>query len=141
MDAIQNFKTLYSELCDITPDDLPKVYSDDVTFIDPVCSHEGIKAVQKYFDGLLTNASSCKFDIHEVISCSDASITHVVNWTMHLKFKKSSKLILLNGTSQLKVTGDKISYHKDYYDLGEMVYEHIPVLGFIVKKIKAKLAK
>jgi len=36
---------------------------------------------------------------------------------------------------------DIIVYHKDYYDLGEMVYEHIPLLGFFVKKIKKRLAK
>ena len=74
MDAIQNFKTLYSELCNITPDDLPKVYSDNVTFIDPICAHEGIEAVQQYVSGLLTNAESCKFEIHEVVECSNASI-------------------------------------------------------------------
>ncbi len=43
--------------------------------------------------------------------------------------------------AQLGVSDDSIIYHKDYYDLGEMVYEHVPILGFVIKKIKGKLAK
>ncbi len=38
-------------------------------------------------------------------------------------------------------TGIEKDLHKDYYDLGEMVYEHVPILGFIIRKIKGKLAK
>jgi hypothetical protein len=60
---------------------------------------------------------------------------------MTLVLKDNAKKITLDGTTQLGVDGDIIIYHKDYYDLGEMVYEHVPILGFIIKKIKGKLAK
>lgn len=36
---------------------------------------------------------------------------------------------------------DIIVYYKDYYDLGEMVYEYIFLLGYFVKKIKIRLVK
>jgi hypothetical protein len=53
---------------------------------------------------------------------------------MTLTLKDSDKQITLDGTTQLGVSDDSIIYHKDYYDLGEMVYEHVPILGFVVKK-------
>ena len=76
-----------------------------------------------------------------IASVSSNSVTHIVNWTMNLKLKQSDKLITVDGNTQLTVKDDIIVYHKDYYDLGEMVYEHIPLLGFFVKKIKKRLAK
>ena len=60
---------------------------------------------------------------------------------MTLVLKRSTNVITLDGTTQLKVEDEKIIYHKDYYDLGEMVYEHIPLLGSIIKMIKRRLAK
>jgi hypothetical protein len=60
---------------------------------------------------------------------------------MTLTLKGSDKVITLDGTTQLGVKDDIIVYHKDYYDLGEMVYEHVPLLGFVIKKIKGRLAK
>ncbi|MBM3418431.1 MAG: transcriptional regulator [Bacteroidetes bacterium] len=32
-------------------------------------------------------------------------------------------------------------YHRDYFDLGEMVYEQIPVFGKIIKTMKSRMAK
>ena len=53
----------------------------------------------------------------------------------------------LAGGGQIDVAGishirfdDKINYHRDYYDLGEMLYEHLPAYGWLTRKLKARLA-
>jgi hypothetical protein len=33
----------------------------------------------------------------------------------------------------------KICYHRDYYDLGALLYERIPILGSLIRSIKARL--
>jgi hypothetical protein len=33
----------------------------------------------------------------------------------------------------------KVRYHRDYFDLGAMLYEHLPLLGSLVKTIKRRL--
>ncbi len=142
MHVIERFKSLYSDLTLITPTDLEKVYSDDIFFVDPIDSHQGIEKVKDYFSKLTEEAESCRFNIDVIVKCedNDEGLHFLVNWTMHLILRNSGKRIELPGTTQLKVHDDKICYHRDYYDLGTMVYEHIPVLGWIVKKIKAKLS-
>ncbi len=151
MDVIGRFCKVYTDICQISPEDLEEIYANDVLFIDPITTHRGIEEVKHYFSNLLTQAQSCKFDISDVYMCSSANageeerkhsdVTHVANWTMKLTLKSNSKEITLDGTTQLGVKNDSIIYHKDYYDLGEMVYEHVPILGFVVKKIKGKLAQ
>lgn len=147
MDVIERFCKIYTDICQISPDDLEDIYASDITFIDPITVHRGIDEVKDYFSNLLTQAESCKFDIADIFQCSGQKsqsqfeVTHVINWTMTLVLKNKTKKITLDGTTQLGVADDIIIYHKDYYDLGEMVYEHVPILGFIIKKIKGKLAK
>ncbi|TKB02987.1 nuclear transport factor 2 family protein [Alteromonas portus] len=147
MDVITHFCKIYTDICQISPVDLEGVYADDILFIDPITTHRGIEEVKNYFANLLTQAESCKFDIADIFTCSKqissrhSNVTHVVNWTMTLVLKDNAKKITLDGSTQLSVRNNFIIYHKDYYDLGEMVYEHVPILGFIIKKIKGKLAK
>lgn len=141
MTVLDRFSTMYADICQITLDDLANIYASNVTFVDPITTHHGLDDVQKYFANLLEQAESCQFDISMIAPVSSNSVTHIVNWTMNLKLKQSDKLITVDGNTQLTVKDDIIVYHKDYYDLGEMVYEHIPLLGFFVKKIKKGLAK
>ena len=151
MDVIGRFCKIYADICQISPDDLEHIYANDVLFVDPITTHRGIDEVKRYFSNLLTQAESCKFDIADILACSangtelyptrHSNVTHIANWTMTLTLKDSDKQITLDGTTQLGVSDDSIIYHKDYYDLGEMVYEHVPILGFVIKKIKGKLAK
>ncbi|WP_338518121.1 nuclear transport factor 2 family protein [Alteromonas gracilis] len=142
MNVISRFCKIYTDICQISPDDLATIYADNVLFIDPITTHHGLNEVKDYFDNLLIQAKSCKFDIAHVLCCesNDSKVTHVVNWTMALTLNKGDKLITLDGTTQLGVKDDIIVYHKDYYDVGEMVYEHVPLLGFVIKKIKGRLA-
>jgi hypothetical protein len=142
MDVIERFCKIYTDICQISPEDLSSIYSDNVLFIDPITSHHGLAEVKGYFNNLLTQAKSCKFDIAHILSCgpNDSHVTHIANWTMKLTLNKGDKLITLDGTTQLGIKDDIIVYHKDYYDVGEMVYEHVPLLGFVIKKIKSRLA-
>ncbi|GGW85696.1 nuclear transport factor 2 family protein [Alteromonas halophila] len=142
MYAITRFKELYQELSSLNPDDLGLLYADDVVFIDPITTHRGLTAVTQYFSALTEHAESCQFDIDNVIACEKNAqqITHVVTWTMTLIINKRRPTITLDGITQLRICNDRITYHRDYYDLGEMVYEHIPILGWFVKKVKKRLA-
>lgn len=143
MDVLHRFCKIYTDICQITPDDLGDIYADNIVFIDPITTHNGLNEVKTYFSNLLTQAKSCKFDISDILVCGESrnGVTHVVNWTMTLVLLKGDKVITLDGTTQLSVKDDIIVYHKDYYDLGEMVYEHVPLLGFVIRTIKRKLAQ
>jgi hypothetical protein len=56
----------------------------------------------------------------------------------HPKIKAGTPQIL-NGATLIKYE-DKVNYHEDFYDMGAMIYQHIPLLGFVVKTLNAHLA-
>lgn len=131
---------------------LADIYSNDVTFIDPIAAHEGIAAVEQYFAKLLQNAKYCTFTIHcieKTVTVSTEAPTDedvsqfLVTWKMSFTSARINKgqPIDVDGITQLKICDDKITYHRDYYDLGQMVYENVPLLGRIIKRLKRTLGQ
>ncbi|MDT0595771.1 nuclear transport factor 2 family protein [Glaciecola petra] len=140
MTVINRFSSFYTDLASMQISELSHIYSDDVLFIDPIAEHRGINAVEKYFDKLLHNAKHCRFDIHTKENTEDDKF--IVTWTMEFTSSrmKNGNPIRVDGLSHLQVADNKITFHRDYYDLGQMIYENVPILGRIVKKIKRGLA-
>lgn len=140
MSTIEKFSQFYTDLASMQIDALKDIYSADVKFIDPIASHDGLASVEHYFGKLLKNAKYCEFDIHNKLPTGNQG--YIVNWTMRFTSKRinKGKPVSVDGISMLTLENDKIVFHRDYYDLGQMVYEHVPLLGRIIKKIKRGLS-
>ena len=45
----------------------------------------------------------------------------------------------VEGTSLFKIADSKITYQRDYYDMGAMLYENLPLIGPFIKLIRRRL--
>jgi hypothetical protein len=117
-----------------------KFYHENAFFEDPICSHTGIEEIKNYYQSIYAPVTYIEFKFSD-INESDMNIT--LAWTMCFKSAKlkSGKLISVKGMSLIKFSteNNKVIYHRDYFDLGAMVYEHIPIFGSITQWIKNKL--
>ena len=79
----------------------------------------------------------CRFIIDNVIE-QDGEACLV--WRMEYAHHKinAGKMIHVDGSSFLKFS-DKIDFHRDYLDMGQMLYEHLPVVGRVIKGIKKRV--
>jgi hypothetical protein len=113
------------------------VYEEDMVFQDSFHRIEGVDAFKNYCAGLYENLNYCEFEFHkEWIGNDDAMLT----WTMsysHPRLKGSKKIQVLGATEL--VFRDKVVYHKDYFDGGELLYEHVPVLGTVISQLKKRM--
>lgn len=150
MDAIKKFESFYVDLESMKVEELADIYSNDVIFVDPIAAHSGITAVKTYFTKLLRNAKNCTFTIHSIdktapldseVQSGITLLSYLVTWKMTYTTPGINKgnPISVDGITQLRISDNKITFHRDYYDLGQMVYENIPLLGRIIKRIKRKL--
>ncbi len=114
---------------------LENIYTHDIEFIDPVKSIHGLKDLTQYFEHLYHNITNCHFNLTNHLPNSHQ---YSLEWVMHLQHKKISnnKKIELNGASFIEFSDGKVCYHRDYYDLGALVYEQIPILGSVIKKVR-----
>jgi hypothetical protein len=136
---LSNFVSTYQLLSTDNLDLLATIYHQHVTFIDPMHQVEGFEELYKYFDSLYQNLSSCVFVIDNVIAEGDEA---AIYWKMSYQHHKLNKgqVVTVFGTSHIKGKDDKVFYHRDYLDLGAMLYEQLPFFGKLTKWIKTKAA-
>jgi len=134
---IEQFKQLYKTFDKQTLSKLPELYSSSVTFRDPVHQLNGLESLSRYFANFCNPETYCQFDfINEIVTSDQAFF----QWKMHYSHPKlnSGKKLMLNGGTFIKF-GSHIVHHEDFYDMGAMIYQHIPILGWAVKKINHHL--
>jgi len=132
------FRYLYENYMDIPTETITGIYSTDVTFKDPVHEITGLASLKKYFSKVSGNLKSCEFEfIDEVVTSECAHIT----WNMHFQHPSiaNGKLTTLRGMSFIKYN-EKVYFHEDAYDLGAMLYEHLPIIGKLTSWVKRRLS-
>lgn len=126
--VVSRFVDYYATLDAQPPSALVGLYHPDATLVDPFGEHNGLFALQRYFTHLLANVENCRFTI-------DAPLLNerrfVVTWTMHWSHPRiaGGEPLDLPGCSVVDTENDLITRQRDYYDAGEMIYEHLPLLG------------
>ncbi|MGB5445326.1 MAG: nuclear transport factor 2 family protein [Psychromonas sp.] len=137
-ELIDKFCRIYESLDKHNLEQLGRVYRDDINFVDALHNLHGLDQLNDYFAHLYANLLFCDFTIEDVIKGEgQASIV----WTMkyaHPKINKANP-ILVNGCSHLKFD-QKIYYHRDFLDMGQMLYEHLPLLGGVIRTVKKRVA-
>jgi Nuclear transport factor 2 (NTF2) domain. len=136
--AIDRFVSFYIALDSQPPSALTSLYHHDAVLIDPFGEHRGLNAIQHYFQHLLQNVESCRFSIDKLF-LSDTGFA--LTWTMHWSHPRlaGGKALLLPGSSRVDVQDSTVIFQRDYYDAGEMLYEHLPLLGWAIRGVKRRV--
>ena len=132
----QKMRNLYQRFDKKIIQSMADIYSEDIQFRDPLHAINGLGALTEYFSEMMGGLIECRFEFHhsvEVVERGEA----VLFWTMHYRHKKlaGGKLLELSGNSHL-LFKEKVYYHRDYFDAGAMLYEHIPLMGFAIRQVK-----
>lgn len=132
-----NFSRVYQQLSTENLSLLADVYHPNIVFIDPMHQLNGFNELDRYFRALYQNLTSCEFEFEQTLVQADQA---TVFWTMHYQHPKlkAGAMISVQGCSHIKGTGSEVTYHRDYVDLGAMLYEHVPVLGSAVRWLKSR---
>lgn len=136
-EVIDSLKGLYEKFDSVDLRELDKIYDASVVFRDPLHEIGGLQGMKDYFSNLSQAIDYCRFSFgDELIADSKAYLS----WKMYFRHRQlnQSNEIVLRGVSHLEF-GDKIVYHEDFYDMGAMVYEHVPVFGRAVAWLKRRI--
>lgn len=117
---------------------LGELYSDDVQFTDPLHQVQGLGQLQEYLRELYSNVSELRFDFHGFDQPSEGQ--GYLRWTMSYRHPRLARgeVIRVEGCSHL-LWHDKVYRHRDYFDAGALLYEHLPVLGRAIGWLKRRL--
>lgn len=137
-DLYQAFRSLFEHSGKLTEAEVEHLYSEDVVFCDPVHRLQGRQALQRYFADIARNVRFCHFEFVDELRCDNAA--HIT-WNMHFSHPRlaGGRRQTIRGMSLVRFAENGIYYHEDCYDLGAMLYEHMPVLGMATRFLKKRL--
>ncbi|MFD2228776.1 nuclear transport factor 2 family protein [Alkalimarinus sediminis] len=141
LELVEQFKWLYKSLNanNCNSGIVDAVYTQDMLFQDSFHRIEGVDELKEYFSALYLNLKSSEFTFHNHwIGNGSAMLT----WTMTYSHPRlnGGREISMEGATEIRF-GEKVYYHKDYFDGGSLLYEHVPVLGTVIKQLKKYMAK
>ena len=134
---IDVFKNLRADRISILDD----FYDPNILFKDPLGEHRGLDAMKEYYRKLYRNVQSIEFVPKDIISSGNK---HVYVWQMRLRARglNGGKLVVVDGNSVIEFNErNLVSYHRDYFDMNEFMYQYIPVLGWLTQKVNKELKK
>ena len=137
---LNQFISVYHQLDKNNLELLEALYHQDIHFQDPVHQISGLDNLMAYCKFMYSNTTHCRFHIFDVIFDGEQA---GVYWTMKYRHPKlnGGDTITVEGHTQVKGDGELVTVHRDYLDMGAMVYEHAPLLGRFVRWLKHRLAQ
>lgn len=136
---LEKFRHFYSGFDAANLDTLGEFYTPDVVFKDPVHKLVGLVSMRDYMANLCRELQHCHFRFHRCIEQGDLAF---LTWTMSFAHPKvaGGQPLELDGSTEIHFQGERICYHCDYYDMGAMLYEHLPLIGPMVRWLRKRLA-
>lgn len=132
----QFFETLHAQ----TPkSDYLTIYAQNIHFKDPFHEIEGVDALYNIFAQMYMRLDNPRFILKEYIEHERVAY---IKWEFIFTFKGEKREQSFEGVSRLEIDNEgRISRHIDYWDASENIYEKVPILGWVLRAIKHKIAK
>ena len=134
---IQAFFKLYDQLDDGSIDkQIAETYAEKIYFNDTLVTIHDRENLSQYLKHTQQQLDSIKL---QVLSVQDNGKDVYVRWLMQTKFKAMGQAIDIQsiGISHLRFNADnKIILHQYYWDSMQGFYEHLPLIGGVLRWIK-----
>lgn len=131
--ALHKLLDWYASLDSDSLERLPDFYTENCYFKDPFHETRSRRDIHLVFSSMFENLESPRFIFDEKISNEDRAF---VTW--HFEFGWKKRRMTIRGGSHLRFSNDgRVEYHRDYWDAAEELYEKLPALGWILRRMKA----
>jgi limonene-1,2-epoxide hydrolase len=132
---VDHFNARFVKIGPALAENLDQLYTEDVRFRDPISTVSGLADLRHYFERFATVSAGAHFEIGDtLVQPGQAAIF----WTMVMVNADGSEARRFQGVSHLKVR-DRIYEERDYFDLGDAVYDHVPVVGWLTRFVRSRL--
>jgi hypothetical protein len=138
--AIERFKAFFARFdAERIASTIGAVYGSEVWFDDNLKVVRGREALERYLIETTRSVESCTV---EVLDVARSGCEFYLRWQMEIRSPrlKKSRPLLSFGMSHLRYDADgRIILHRDFWDAAGGLFEHLPVIGTIIRRIKGRL--
>jgi len=138
--AVDRFVELFGNLTAETVRAKAKsVYAPDAYFNDTLKTLSGAEAIEAH---LVRSAEAAEEVTVDVVDVAQSGGDYYLRWVMDVRFKslKKGEVVRSIGVSHIRFNREgQVVLHQDYWDATSGLFEHIPVVGRVLRSIKKRL--
>jgi hypothetical protein len=119
---------------------LESTYADDVWFDDTLKTVRGRPALAEYLRESAAAVSDCRVTVEDRTRTEAGE--YLVRWKMMIRFRRLRRGIATwsVGVSHLRFDAQgRVVYHQDYWNAADGLYQHVPLLGLLIRAVKRRL--
>ena len=116
---------------------IDRIYASDACFKDPFNEVRGRAAIAAIFSHMFEKVGEPRFIVHDRVGDE-----REVFLTWDFEFRRGrGETMRIRGASHLRLDGHgRITWHRDYWDAAEELYEKLPLLGTLMRWLKRSAA-
>ena len=140
--ADERLQTLVHFYETLRPDNVAQIerlYATEATFKDPFNHVRGHGAIRRIFEHMFRQVDAPRFIVQAAACEGD---TAFLAWTMTYRRRSRPQLEQsIRGSTQVRFDGaGRVTWHRDYWDAAEELYEKLPILGALMRWLKRRLS-
>jgi steroid Delta-isomerase len=135
---VQRIVDFFESLQPTAIESMGELYTPDAYFKDPFNEVRGLKEVQRIFSHMYVALYESHFVVTNTVTQDHQCF---IVWDFKFRFKRFDTVTVqtVRGCSHLQLSaGGKISFHRDYWDAAEELYEKMPYLGGFMRWLKKR---
>lgn len=136
--ALDNLVDWFQTLTPHTLDQLGRHYAAQARFKDPFNEVQGLTAIQAIFAHMFEQLHEPRFVVRERMRQGHRAF---LTWDFLFRFKRYDTTTeqVIHGATYLEIDEQgKVTLHRDYWDAAEELYEKLPVVGGLMRWLKAR---
>ena len=125
----------FERLQPATLDSIGDIYAPDASFADPFNDVRGVESVRRVYEHMFASLVAPRFKVTTIVVETDQAF---MTWTFD--FRLGAKPYSIVGCTHFRLDAlGRIILHRDYWDAAREVYEHVPLLGAVLRLLRRRL--
>lgn len=138
--AVARFRELMSDFkASDFRERIPEVYAEEIFFNDTLKTVRGVEELQEYLAASAAAVEVATVEFHDLVVDHG---NYYFRWEMSLRFKKLARGRTHRSLGMSHIRFDregKVVLHQDFWDAAGGFFEHLPLVGRILRRIKHRL--
>ncbi len=135
-ERIQAIARWFGALQRDTLGEIDGIYAPQARFQDPFHAVQGLPAIEAIYARMFDNLQSPRFLIEAVVARAGQGF---VTWRFVFGYRGREHTV--SGASHLVLDAQGlIAEHRDYWDAAQEVYEKVPLLGAVLRRLRRRIA-
>ena len=101
-----------------------------------------INNIDELINYMQDTAEAVEVTTVDILDVSKSDTDYYLRWVMHMKFTAKGKEVDSQsiGVTQIRFNEQgKVVLHQDFWDGAEGFYQHLPFVGYIIRKVRDSL--